>query len=485
MLRKSLLLIIFAACCANLKSQSFYGLQNSNFNGVHGMYLNPAMLADNRYKSHNNIACFGFQFANDFMNLELPYSLSDLVSGKVPANYENPDGTLKWDPSFIQFQNNGKDKNLNIGLEMRGPAFMKSITKRFAFGGGSRVRTLLNLNRVSEEMALFAKSFIDSQPGSFAAVGNNRFAMNLNSYQEVSGSAALVLFNRRAFYLKVGATAKYLMGLGSAYIRNNGVIINKGGGDSLIFESSDVEIGHTSTQFLQRFNQGILSSALPSFRNIVGSGFGFDFGAVFEYRPELTEALSSGNNYLFKGGISLLDWGKINFGKNIQTYSVSNSTPVVFTANSLFSSAFSNGIDSGLSFIKNYAKQNFNYSEGSGRQTMSIPTTLNFQFDWNVIKLFYVGMNWSQSVVSRSDIAIRRPSSIVLIPRIESRLFEFAVPMSLYNDYRNAAFGLYARVGPVFIGSDNLLKSINKNSSFSGFNFYFGISTGIPASKMK
>ena len=467
------------------KAQSFYGLQNSNFNGVHGMYMNPALLADNRYRTHSNITCFGFQFANDFMNLELPYSLTDLVKGNVPAEYKNADGALRWDPSFIQFQLNGKDKNMNLGLEMRGPAFMKSVTKRFALGGGTRVRTTLNLNRVSEDMALFAKSFIDSQPTSFTSVSNNRFAMNFNSYQEVSGSAALVLLNKRAFYLKAGATAKYLMGIGSAYIRNNGVSLYKGRGDSLVFINSDVEFGQTSTQFLKRFNNGVIPAVLPSLRSIVGSGFGFDFGAVFEYRPEMTEALSSGNSYLFRGGVSMLDWGKINFGKNMKTYSASNSTPVLFTADSLFARAFASGIDSGLSFIKNYAKQNFNYSEGTNSEGISIPTTLNFQFDWNVIKMFYVGVNWSQSVVSRSDIAIRRPSSIVLIPRIETRLFEVSVPMSLYNDYRNAAVGLFARVGPVFVGSDNLLKSVNRSTSFSGFNFYFGISTGIPTGKAK
>lgn len=485
MLRKVLFLTILVCVFAKSKAQSFYGLQNSNFNGVHGMYINPASLADNRYRAHTNAACFGFQFSNDFMNLNLPYSLTDLVSGKVPTDYKNPDGSLKWDPSYVQFQQNGRDKNINIGLEMRGPAYMKSVGKRFAFGGGTRVRTTVALNNVAEEMALFAKSFIDSQPGSFTNVSNNRFALNMNAYQEISGTAALVLLNKRSFYLKAGATAKYLMGIGSAYIRNNGVNISTGGGDSLVFKSSDIEIGHTSTQFLQRFNQGVIPAVLPSLRSIVGSGFGFDFGAIFEYRPELTESLSSGNKYLFKGGISLLDWGKISYGNNMKTYTASNSTPVVFTSDSLFSAAFSNGIDSGLGFIKNYARQNFNYVEGTSSAAISIPTTLNFQFDWNVIKLFYVGVNWSQSVVSRSDIAIRRPSSIVVIPRIESRLFEISVPMSLYNDYRNAAFGLYARVGPVFLGSDNLLKSISKGSSINGFNFYFGISTGIGTKKAK
>jgi hypothetical protein len=50
------------------------------------------------------------------------------------------------------------------------------------------------------------------------------------------------------------------------------------------------------------------------------------------------------------------------------------------------------------------------------------------------------------------------------------------------NDYRTGRIGLYLRVGPVFVGSDNLIGQIKSNNIY-GADFYFGISTGITKSK--
>jgi hypothetical protein len=104
--------------------------------------------------------------------------------------------------------------------------------------------------------------------------------------------------------------------------------------------------------------------------------------------------------------------------------------------------------------------------------------------DWNVLKWFYLGINWNQAVVSRRQIASRQPSSLIIIPRIEHKWVEFAVPLSLNNDYKNVGMGLFTRLGPVFFGTDNLIKSISGNS-YSGLDFYLGLSTGLGSHKSK
>lgn len=482
-MKKVIIPALFLFLTANLKAQNFYGLQNSNFNGVHSMYINPAGIADSRYKIHGNLVTFGAQFVNDYMTLDAPFGLMDVVRGTVPDQYKNPDGSIKWDPAYLVENLNGKPKNVNFGAEFRGPAGMVNLGNKLAFAVGTRTRTGVQLYNVSEDLVRFAKSQLDSNPRSYTTITDNRFALNLNAYQEISATAAMLVLNRRAFYIKGGATVKYLMGLGSAYAINNGIDFKTLGGDSILINNSDLRVGHTSTEFLERLQNGTFAGSLPTFRNINGAGLGFDFGAVFEYRPELTDAVTSKNRYLLKGGVSLLDWGKISYGTNMKTYSASNNTPVLFTQDSAFSAAFDQGIDSGLSWMKQYARDNFNYSEGQGRTSASIPTTLNIQLDWNIFKMFYLGMNWTQSVVTRRDIAIRRPSSFVLLPRIETRIFEFTLPISVYNDYKEFGVGAYARIGPVFFGTDNLLRS-TKNT-YRGFDFYFGISSGIPAGKAK
>lgn len=466
------------------KSQSFFGLQNSNFNGVHAMYINPAGLADSRHRQHANILTFGHHMTNNYVGIDLPFSIVDLISGNVPDTYKTPSGSVKWDPSWLKENLDGKPKNFNYELELRGPAFMTRIGKKLAVGVGTRTRSAFQINNLSEEMATFIKSQADSQPRKFETITDSRFAVNVNAFQEFNGSLAMVLLNKQAFYLKGGATIKYLMGIGSAYAVNNGINFETRGNDTVIVNNSDLQVGYSNTDFLNRIQNGAFAASMPSFRNINGTGFGFDFGAIFEYRPDFADGVTSQNRYFLRGGLSLMDFGSIKYSKNINTFSIKNTSPVVFTADSAFSSAFSNGIDSGIAFIKQYARDSFNYTEGTGSFTSNIPTTLNIQLDWNVFKMFYLGMNWTQSVVSKKDISLRRPSSFVLLPRFETRLLEVSMPISVHNDYKDFGLGLYARLGPVFVGTDHLFRTA-KRSSFRGFDFYFGISTGIGAKKAK
>ena len=68
-----------------------------------------------------------------------------------------------------------------------------------------------------------------------------------------------------------------------------------------------------------------------------------------------------------------------------------------------------------------------------------------------------------------------------IIPRIESRGFEFSMPITLSENYKNLYLGAYARIGPVFFGSDNLggLLNVASGSEFRGADIYGGISFGI------
>ena len=125
-----------------------------------------------------------------------------------------------------------------------------------------------------------------------------------------------------------------------------------------------------------------------------------------------------------------------------------------------------------------------NYKQGASKYVVNLPMTLGVQLDWNIFKWFYVGANWNQSLVSIKSVSIRRPSSFSLIPRIETKLFELAIPVQVYDDYKQFGLGIFTRIGPVFLGSDNLLQSITGNS-INGFDFYFGVSTGIPAKKAR
>ena len=467
-------------------SQNFLGIQSSNWSGVNGVYFNPASLADGRYRQHVNASCFGFATSTNAAKFELPFSFLNLVTNNVPDQYKNPAGGIDWDAAWFKVDKSSVAKYINVNLEFRGPGFMTRLGKKNAVAISTRTRLNFSVNNVNQQLIDFAIGAIDTGLNSVRSINNNSFTMNSHAYQEISGSFARVVKNEGALYLKLGVTAKYLMGIASGNIQNREIDARLAAtDDTLIFNRTDIEVNHSNIGYLDNFSQaGILSFLLPRFNQINGSGLGFDAGAIFEYRPELTDGLTSKNKYLFKGGLSLMDIGTINMKQDITRYSASNSSPVKLYADSAFSAAFAQGTDSGLAHIKRFAEQNLNYKQGASKYVVNLPMTLGVQLDWNIFKWFYLGANWNQSLVSIKSVSIRRPSSFSLIPRIETKLFELAIPVQVYDDYKQFGLGIFTRIGPVFLGSDNLLQSITGNS-INGFDFYFGVSTGIPAKKAR
>ncbi|MBU6324981.1 MAG: hypothetical protein KJS92_05785 [Bacteroidetes bacterium] len=467
----------------SLNAQSFNGLNISNFQGVHGMYINPSSIVDSRYKTHVNITAMGTSFYNDYLSLDLPFTLMQLIRGKVPASAKNPSGQIQWDNSWLVEQINGKPKNASYNLEWRGPAAMISLSKRLAVGAGMRTRLGINLNNVDENLARTLRSGIDTAYNR-ALSKDNSFNLNMNSFQEVSGTMALVLVNKKSRYLKVGGTVKALFGIGSLYLNNKGLEVDSRNLDSLTINRMDMEIGYSNSAFIQNLSKGVLSASMPR-PDMNGFGIGYDLGATMEWRPEATEALQGKNRYLLRLGVALLDMGGINYKRNVTSYSVSRNTPLLFNEDSAFNAAFQQGVDQGLNWMKDYAQRNLNYKEQQNSFRVNMPSTLSVQLDYNLFKSFYLGMLWNQSFVSRSSINFRRPSGIVFMPRFESRLFELSMPVSFNNDYTDAGLGAFLRLGPVYFGTDNLFRSIKTNAGFNGFNFYFGMSTGIGKSKKK
>ena len=481
--RKSTVLVICGlGSLTGLRAQQFYGLNNSNFNGVHGMYINPSSIADGRFSRHINISTFGAQFSNDYLNLEIPFSLRDLVNGTVPDDVKNPSGQIRWNNAWLKENLDGKPKNAYFGLEWRGPAGMTKLTDRFAVGFGMRTRLALSATNLDENFARTARSGFDTgYLRSFTS--DNSFHVNMNSTQEISGTAAMVLINKKSFYLKVGGSLKMMFGIGNAQIQNNGLELDLRQPDSIRINRIDMSVGYSNPEFLNSLRNGILSASLPKF-DVNGFGLGYDLGATWEWRPKVTEGITSGNKYQLRVAASLLDLGGIRYSRNSVNYSVQRSTPHTFTEHGEFNRAFDQGIDSGLNWVKGYAQEHFNYKEENKSYTVALPSMFCLQADYNLFRFIYLGLNWNQSFVNREEISFRRPSSIVLLPRFETKLLEFSLPMSLYNDYTDASVGLFARLGPVFVGTDDLVRSLNR-SSFNGFNFYFGVSSGLPARKKK
>ncbi len=471
-----------------VSAQGLYGLQNSNFSGIHNAYTNPAHLTTLAYRRHSNLSTFALSVDNNYYSIETPFPLFKLATGNVPDQYKNDKGKVAWNPSYLNANSEVNSAWGNINMEWRGPSYAKRLGRRVVFGYGVRTRANMAIKDVNPAMAQWVNSLSDSA-NIKNVLGGTNYPLNFqaNAYQEISGSLSVNIINVGGFRMAVGGTAKYLMGLGHMSMINTGTDIQTFGKDSIRINQSNIQIAYSDPKFMDRFTSGLLSGSLPSLASILGGGFGFDLGILLEggNKNKVDGIIEKWiipdvniRDYAWKIAASVTDIGTMNYGQEISRFTASNTTPVTLPLDTALAKAFLAGNSAGLKYLENFAEKNMDYKKESGTLPFALPTMLQIQADFRMLPTLYLGVHWQQSLVSAKTLGFRNPSSLVVIPRFEMAWLECSLPVSLTQDYKRGAIGGYLRVGPVFIGSDNLVTTVLTNKA-RGFNLYFGVSGGI------
>ena len=334
------------------QAQTFIGLQHSNMSGIHQAGLNPANIADARHKLYINGLTFGLGFNNDYLKLSLPFSPFDLISNKNNAQ------STKINNNWFTENLNGKPKNLNLYAQFRTPGIMFKVSKGLSVGFMFKNTVSFQVNDVAEPLARLGRYGIDSVKKNTVYSGpnqynvgqnysDNKFSINVNSWGEIAGTVAKTIINTETYSIKAGFTPKYLIGYATAYVKNNGVQFKLPSQDTILFNRTDISYGYTDPTALANLNpQGFLQN------RIKGGGFGYDAGLSFEYNPKATEAITNKKNrYLFRGGVSLLDAGSINYNNIAKNVSIYNgNVDKAFVLDTNLSRAFSNGETAGLKY---------------------------------------------------------------------------------------------------------------------------------------
>jgi outer membrane protein OmpA-like peptidoglycan-associated protein len=104
---------------------------------------------------------------------------------------------------------------------------------------------------------------------------------------------------------------------------------------------------------------------------------------------------------------------------------------------------------------------------------MPLPTTLNLSLDYNVWKSFYVSAGARIAFFQGTKIYSKASeiNNYYINPRWETKYIGIQAPIS-YNQYKEMNFGLGARLGPIFIGSSDLLGILGLKDEIGGLGFY-------------
>jgi outer membrane protein OmpA-like peptidoglycan-associated protein len=116
---------------------------------------------------------------------------------------------------------------------------------------------------------------------------------------------------------------------------------------------------------------------------------------------------------------------------------------------------------------------------------MNLPLALNFMADYRIGKGFYLNLNPIVAMrAGKNDVnKTHYFTNFAFTPRWENRWFGVYIPIE-YNNYMKLNSGLSLRLGPVFVGSGNLLSNIGSGET-NKVDVAGGVKVPIPYPKPK
>ena len=469
-----LLLTILTTCKLSLKAQDFLPFVNDNYAGISGVHFQPASIADSRLKFDLTLVGLSLNLSNNYAYLNKSY---------IPELWKNPDFDMS--KLYGLRPHDGTDRFIYQDTRLDLMNFMFTINPRLSIGFTAGIREVLNVDN-------FPDAFIQiMEEGRNDGVilpwhqmlHEEDMRINMNSWAEYGISVAGVVYKSNHHVVKAGMNVKILEGLASAYLNVNEADFLLYNNDSVYIDNSTVYYGISDG--LGRLADGSFEETSITRRR----GVGLDFGIVWEWRPNYENYLydmdgktnlerRDQDKYLLKVGLSVRDLGAVKFKKS--PYSQD------FVANGYFNGHMFEDFES-LEDISDFISTSGRITpiESEEIYKMSLPTTISLQVDYNIYKDFYI--NFTPNIALRQGhdtyAKIHSYSNYSLTPRYETAMFGASLPIQYSTIYGFTA-GAGLRLGPIWIGSNNILSTLAK-PELDKINVQMLVKIPIPHTKVK
>lgn len=431
-------------------AQSHYNtFLSDNYAGPFGNILQPASLADNRYKwavgLGGNYSYSNNYIGNNFNNY--------LYGSKDKSAYKRP----VYDGYYAEL------------IEVVPITAFLEITPKDAIGYSWRLKRYTNFDGIEDELSrMDYNSFTDGN------IIGTQFNQGRLSYARMEWAEHNLTYSRTVVdkkdkFMKAGVTVKILNGLKSRYLFTEGGDVTFNANDQLTFNGMEVQYGeHDEQDQLTKTNLGL----------------GLDLGFVYEFRPKYKtfyypmdrrrkNPSTHKNKYKFKVGASITNIGGIRYTKDTNSYNFINDNNNTINYKDLFNTKLSQAEirDKVLPNVtNNQAAEDTNFR-------MSLPTALNLQFDYQILPNIYLNYTGSFPLWSRSD-----PSKVhdlitnTVSGRYETPNWAAGLPVTLQRNGQ-VNVGLYGRFKYVFFGANNINNLFGQRRVYNA-NVYAGVIVG-------
>jgi len=447
------LLAGFLFCHSNTSGQEMMGINGSNYAGTAGSHINPSSLSNFPLKWEIHLLTLDFFLDNNYAYMPKT-SIVNLTSRiRKTDNFELQES------DFVYSKTKIKNKSAYVNFMLKLPSVLFKIKDHRIAIINNGIRTVVSANKINFTMPrLDPASSSDSLSLdlSDATFSIPKFRINAMAWSEFGLSYSTLISKTQDRKINFGFTLKRLHGYLAGYFLNNEVFLDATDVQN-IRSSVDFEYGYTDP-----------TNAEPSYKGILsGKGMAIDIGTTIVMKGKYYEGgikkvaggTDSPLNYGLRVGVSLLDIGRINFDKNIKTYSVNEFKKVDSVSD--------------LDFLINSAQYELPEAPQPGNSfTMRTPMALSVQADYKFRKRIFINGTWVQRIVLKGP-GIDRTNQISITPRYELKWFGFSLPLVLYQ-YKYPRIGAALRIGPLWIGSDKI-GSWFIPGKFSGTDIYISL----------
>ncbi len=424
------------------------GVSSSPYGGTQSLYLNPAFAADSRHSFYLNGLAGNAHISNNYVRYQAPFSLFQLATGRVPAQYKRPDGSVEFRTEYTGEILDGKAKSGTAWTDLRGPSALFRLGDRAALGLTTRLRSSAQFSNASEEILSVFRAGLENDALYNIPNRNNQFSTHTTTYAEAGLTLAATLLDDGYQRLSFGATVKRLQGLTSGFLINRGldyrIVLNSNNINDAYLQIDQVnaELGY-STYLGDRGRSVTLRQLFDA--NNPGKGWGADVGFSYQMLDE-----EDPTRYRFRLGAALTDLGSIRYQSSqyIQRYSIRE------TARRLDEDDFRDvrDIDDAARVLRD---QLTDESQNLRAYSSGLPAALSLNADFQMTGDLYLTATYLRDLRGKNAIAMHQPTLLAITPRLETGALGVAIPLLYLN--RTFTAGASFRLGPVFVGTDNLI----------------------------
>ncbi len=487
---KKLLLSLFFLLFLNLLSfsQEFLGLRQSNYSGIMGSDLNPASIADSRYKF--DMVVFGmyagvYNNHMQFNGRKMPHWWIKSLDDNYQDSYDwlnngdldklvSVDSTASFKSrglgQMFEIDNRNKRRAAFMRAEIDLFNFMITLNRKRAVGFQIRSRSILNMDDASPELIRLATNNFDFPNLFNLAINDEKINISMNSWLEYNLNYAQILSDQNEHFFKIGGKLKFLQGVASTYLHSKDLKFNIQNDTTSNAISANFDYGYSENLggFIEP-NEYLGDKEKFSASNIKDFtsrlGLGVDVGVVYEWRPDWEKFkydmdgksdlwMRDQNKYKLRVGLAINDIGGMRYTKG----GYSNDFNLNVNVFDLQKFDNTNGLRSLDSTLQNFSDSGWvTFNKNDDRQFyMNLPTHANFDVDYHIYKDFYANFYTRINLVFNNDKnAVHYPTSFALTPRYDHKHYGVSLPLS-YNKIAGFRTGLAFRIWYLNIGTGDI-----------------------------